>query len=137
MVRRPTQGMLRHAQERSPSAPVKAAVAHVRRLKRNQRMRKLILVVFSIDRCAVLDAGRHSDVASDFEGGRKMNGRSHFSRYIAKIQCLQYCYYLRCFKSHLGCFEAHPSHPEDSIATDFYLQSKTDLSLLCCTTKEQ
>jgi hypothetical protein len=58
MVRRLTQGVVRmlrlcsgSAPACSPSAQVKAAVAHVRRLKRNQRKGKLILSlwVFSPD----------------------------------------------------------------------------------------
>jgi len=38
-------------QERSPSAQVKAAVAHVRRLKRNQRQGKLILSLWAFLVC--------------------------------------------------------------------------------------
>jgi hypothetical protein len=42
--------MLRHAQEGSPSAQVKAAAAHVQTLKQNQRKKKLslTLVVFRL-----------------------------------------------------------------------------------------
>jgi hypothetical protein len=42
------QAMVRHAQECSPSAQVKAAAAHVQTLKQNQRKKKLSLtyVVF-------------------------------------------------------------------------------------------
>jgi hypothetical protein len=51
--------VLRHAQEWSPSAQVKAAAAHVQTLKQNQRKKKLSLtyvaVVLPIQHCDIVD----------------------------------------------------------------------------------
>ena len=45
--------LLRHAQECSPSAQVKAAAAHVQTLKQNQRKKKLSLTLVVVDEVKV------------------------------------------------------------------------------------
>ncbi len=62
-VLRTCSGVLRHAQECSPSAQVKAAAAHLQTLKQNQRKKK---------------------VESDFSGRRRITGVAQFDGFGLK-----------------------------------------------------
>jgi len=65
------QAELRHAQECSPSAQVKAAAAHVQTLKQNQRKKKLSMTLRAHHRRSVR-SGHFPGISNSLIGFRKL-----------------------------------------------------------------